>query len=212
MIVMLKLYYSPNSCSLASHIVLEESGAAYELALTNSRDGSTRTPEFLALNPKARVPALLTDLGVLTENPVILGWVAQSFPDAGLAPNDDTFLFGDMQAFNMFLSATVHVAFAHHFRPERYVDGDDHRAAVKAKAAQAVAEQFRLIEAKLSDGRPWVHGERYWTSDPYLLVFSRWLGETGLGTLDDYPHAKAHRARVEARPAVQRALKAEGLS
>ena len=209
---MLKLFYSPNACSLASHIVLEETGADYELVETSTKAGKQRTPQFLAINPKGKVPALLTDKGVLTENPVILGYVAQSFPDAKLAPNDDSFAFGDMQAFNMFLSATVHVAFAHHFRPGRYVDGDEHQAAVKAKAPEAVREHFALIEAKLVDGRSWVHGEDYTTSDPYLLVFARWYTEQGFGDLSDFTHLAAHRRRVEARPAVQRALAAEGLS
>ena len=208
----LKLFFSPNACSLASHIALEEAGADYELVLTSTKAGAQKKPDYLAVNPKGKVPALQTDRGVLTENPVILGWIAQTFPAAKLAPNDDSFAFGDMQAFNMFLSATVHVAFAHHFRPERYVDGDDCRAAVKTKAPQALAEHFRLIEEKLSDGRAWVHGEAYTVSDPYLLVFTRWLDENGLGDLGDYPHVKAHRGRVEARPAVRRALEREGLA
>lgn len=209
---MLKLFYSPNACSLASHIVLEESGADYELVETSTRAGQQRTPQYLAINPKGRVPALLTDRGVLTENPVIMGWVAQTFPKAKLAPNDDSYAFGDMQAFNMFLSSTVHSAFAHHFRPERYADGDDCRAAVRAKVPQALAEHFTLIEAKLADGRSWVHGEDYTTSDPYLMVFARWFTEQKLGDLAAFPHIEAHRRGVEARAAVRRALAAEGLS
>jgi glutathione S-transferase len=207
----LKLFYSPNACSLATHIALEEVGADYELVLTSTRDGSVRKPEYLAINPKGRVPTLLTDRGVLTESPAILGWIAQAFPDAHLAPNDP-FGFAEVQAFNNFLSSSMHIMFALHWRSPRFVEGEDHLAAVKAHAPKALAEQFGLVEDKLKDGRTWVHGQSYTTSDPYLVVFTRWLDENGLGDLDDYPHVKAHRARVEARPAVQRALKAEGLS
>jgi glutathione S-transferase len=208
----LKLFYSPNACSLASHIALEEAGAEYELVLTSTRDGSVRRPEYLAVNPKGRVPALLTDRGVLTETPVILGYIAQTFPDAQLAPNDDSFAFGDMQAFNVFLASSMHIGFALHWRAERYVEGEDHLAAVRAHAPTALAAQFRIVEDKLKDGRTWVHGEAYTVSDPYLLVFTRWLDETGLGDLDDYPHVKRHRNRVETREAVRRALQQEGLS
>ena len=208
----LKLFYSPNACSLASHIALEETGADYELVLTSTRDGSVRKPEYLAVNPKGRVPALQTERGVLTESPVILGYIAQTFPDAKLAPNDDSFAFADMQAFNVFLASSMHIMFALHWRAARFVEGEEHLAAVRAHAPKALAEQFQLVEEKLADGRPWVHGEAYTTSDPYLLVFTRWLDENGLGDLDDYPRVKAHRARVEARPAVRRALAAEGLS
>jgi glutathione S-transferase len=207
---MLKLIYAPGTCALASHIVLEEAGADYEAERISLRDGDQRNPDRLAVNPKGRVPVLITERGVLTENPVIMGYVAQTHPKANLAPNDDSYAFGDMQAFNVFLCATVHPAFAHHFRPSRYVDGEECQAAVKAKAPQALAEHFRLIEDKLADGRSWVHGEAYTTSDPYLFVFQRWLESTGLGRLADYPHVEAHHRRVAARAAVKRVLEAEG--
>ena len=208
----LKLFYSPNACSLASHIALEEAGADYELVLTSTRDGSVRKPEYLAINPKGRVPALQTERGVLTESPAILSWIAQAYPEARLAPLDDPFAFAEMQAFNGFLSSSMHIMFALHWRAARFVEGEDHLAAVKAHAPKALAEQFRLVEERLKDGRTWVNGGAYTVSDPYLLVFTRWLDENGLGDLDDYPNVKAHRARVETRPAVRRALEQEGLS
>ena len=142
------------------------------------------------------MPVLVTDRGVLTESPAILGYVAQTFPDAKLADNDDKFSFGDMQAFNVFLTSTVHVAFAHVFRPTRYADGDDASAAMRAKAGASIDEYFSLIEEKLADGRPLVHGDRYTVSDPYLLVFSRWLDRSNLGPVDKFPMVAAHRKRV----------------
>src|SRR5471030_461162 len=173
---MLKLFYAPGACSLAPHIALEEAGADYEVERVSLQKGGQRSPAYLAINPKGRVPALQTDRGVLTENPAILGYIAQSFPSAALAPNGDAFAFGDMQAFNLFLAATVHVAFAHAFRPERYADGDEAARAMRAKAPEALASAFALIEEKLADGRPFVQGGAYTVADPYLFVFSRWLG------------------------------------
>jgi glutathione S-transferase len=110
---MMKLFHAWGSCSLASAIALEEAGADYELAVMSTREGDQRKPEYLAVNPKGRVPALVAQQGILTETPAILAYVAQSFPAAKLAPLDDPFAFARMQAFNSYLCATVHVAHAH---------------------------------------------------------------------------------------------------
>jgi len=206
---MLKLFYSPGACSLASHIALEEVGGPHELERVNLREGAQRAPAYLAINPKGRVPALLTDRGVLTENPAILAYLAQAFPAAHLAPLDDPFLFARMQAFNLFLCSTVHVAFAHAFRPERYADGEAPAQAMRAKAPQALAAAFALIEQTLADGRPHVLGDSYSVADAYLLVFSRWMDTRGLGSLAGFPMTAAHLARVSQRPAVVRALARE---
>lgn len=206
---MLKLFYAPGTCALASHIALEEAGADYELVRLNFKEAEQRKPEYLKLNPKGRVPALATDRGVLTENPAILAFVAQTHPEAKLAPIDDPFAFGEVQAFNGFLSSSVHPTFAHRFRPERYVDGDDCRAAVQAKVPEALAGYFALIEERLSDDRPWVHGQDYTVSDGYLIVFTRWLEKNFHEVARGLPRTMAHRHRAEERPAVQRALAAE---
>lgn len=207
---MLKLFYSPGACSLASHIALEEVGAEFEAVLTSTRGGAQRRPEFLALNPKGKVPALLTDRGVLSENPAILGWIAQTWLGAGLAPADDPYAFAEMQAFNMFLSATVHIAFNHWFKPEAWTGDPAGVPGVKARAGELIAKHFSLIEERLADGREWVHGQHS-TSDGYLLVFSRWLTGMGAGEIADYPNILAHRTRTQERPAVRRALEREGL-
>jgi glutathione S-transferase len=206
---MLKLYYSPGACSLASHIVLEEAKAPYTSWRVDLKAGEQRSPEYLKINPKGRVPALATERGILTESPVIMGFIARSFPQARLANLDDSFAFGEMQAFNLFLTATVHVAFAHVFRPTRYGDGDATAIAMKTKASASLDESFALIDRKFADGRPYVHGEQYTISDPYLLVFSRWLDRANLGPVEKFPLVAAHRARVEARPAVQNVMAAE---
>ena len=88
---MMKLYYAPHTCALASHIALEEAGAEYSTVRINFADEEQRKPEYLAINPKGRVPAMVTDRGILTETPAMLAFIAQSFPKARLAPLDDPF-------------------------------------------------------------------------------------------------------------------------
>ena len=85
---MLKLFYAPNACSLAPHIALNEAGADYEAVKVDTADGEQRSAAYLAINPKARVPSLATDRGILTEVPVLLGFIARNFPKAELAPSD----------------------------------------------------------------------------------------------------------------------------
>jgi glutathione S-transferase len=110
---MLTLYYATNTCALASHIALEESGAAYDTRLVDFATAEQTKLDYLRINPKGRVPALVTDRGVLTETPAILAYIAQTHPAARLAPLDDPFAFAELQAFMSYLCATVHVAHAH---------------------------------------------------------------------------------------------------
>ena len=119
---MLTLYYATNTCALASHIALEEAGAAYETRWVDFGAAEQTKPEYLAINPKGRVPALVTERGVLTETPAILAYIAQSYPEARLAPLDDPFAFAELQAFMSYLCSTVHVAHAHRARGYRWAD------------------------------------------------------------------------------------------
>ena len=158
---MLKLYYAPGTCALASHIALEEAGAAYETVRLNFKAEDQKKPDYLKINPKARVPSLVTDRGIITETPAILLYIAQSFPAAKLAPLDDPFALARVQAFNSYLCSTVHVAHAHRMRGSRWVDADDQAsiAAMKKKVPQSVGDCFELIEREMLAG-PWVMGER----------------------------------------------------
>jgi glutathione S-transferase len=213
---MLKLYYSPNACSLAPHIALEEAGADYEAVRVDFKSGEQRSERYLALNPKGRVPVLVTDQGTVTEVPVILGWIAQTFPAAKLKPpysnqSDDFFAFSKMQEFNLYIASTVHVAFAHLFRGERWADSAEAIANMKAKVPSNMASLLGLIEQRFSDGRPWVMGEQYTVSDPYLYVMTRWLEREGAGGSAGFPRLVAHRGRLQARPAAQKVLADEGL-
>ena len=96
---MFKLYYAPGTCALASHIALEEAGASYTAERLDFKNNQQTSPQYLAINPKGRVPALVTDRGTLTETPAILAFIAQSFPQARLVP-DDPFAFAQAQSFN----------------------------------------------------------------------------------------------------------------
>ncbi len=209
---MLKLFYSPNACSLAAHIALTEAGAEFQAVRVDLKSGEQRGPAYLAINPKGRVPALVTPRGILTENPVILGWIATMYPDAHLKPAGDFFNFSEMQAFNMYLANTLHVTFAHLFRTERYADSDAARAEIKTKVPSSLAQQWLLVEDRLADGRPWVCGEQYTVADPYLYVFARWLERDGAGGSVGMPLTRAHRDRMQGRAAVRTVLAAEGIA
>src|SRR3954465_1263063 len=172
---MLKLYYARNTCALASHIALEQAGAEYEPVRVDFATNQQRSPEYLKINPKGRVPALVTDRGILTETPAMLVYVAQSFAKNALAPVDDPFLFAEIQSFNSWLCSHLHVAHAHRMRGYRWVDADDAHsiAAMQRKVPQSVAESFAMVEREMLKG-PWVMGERYTICDPYLFTLAQW--------------------------------------
>jgi glutathione S-transferase len=205
---MMKLFFAPGTCALASRIALEEAGADYEAVRVDFKSGQQRTPEYLKVNPKGRVPALVTDRGTLTETPAILLYVAQTYPAAKLAP-DDAFALGEVQAFNSYLCSTVHVAHAHRMRGTRWVDAQDEAAldAMKKKVPQSVGECFELIERDMLAG-PWVMGKDYTISDPYLFTLSQWLEGDGVDRAR-FPKLVEHTRRIKERPAVQRALAGE---
>jgi glutathione S-transferase len=205
---MLRLYYAPGTCALATHIALEEAGAPYEAVPVDFRAQAQRSPEYLAVNPKGRVPALVTETGTITETPALLCFVAQRFPKAQLAPLDDPFALAQIQEFNSYLCSTVHVAHAHRVRGTRWADDSVAIEAMKHKVAANVTECFELIEHKLLKG-PWVMGERYTIADPYLFTIGSWIEGDGVDT-SKLPGVMAHRARMLARPAVQKVLSAEG--
>ena len=203
---MIKLFYNLGSCSLASHIALEEAGADYEAVRINVREGAQKTPEYLAINPKGRIPALVTDQGVLTETPAILAWVAQTHPQAGLAPTDP-WGFGQMQAFNSYLCSTVHVAHAHRHRGYRWADEQSSFDDMRRKVPQSMAECFQLVEDGMLRG-PYVMGEPFTVCDGYLFTIADWLELDGVDPAR-FPKVHAHRERVRARPAVARVLAEE---
>jgi len=205
---MLKLYFSPQSCALASHIALEEAGADYEAVRVDFAKNEQRGAEFLKVNPKGRVPALATERGILTETPAILFFIAQSHPQARLAPLDDPFELGRLQAFTSYLCSTVHVAHAHKMRGYRWADDPAAIAEMKRKAPQTVAECFSLMETEMFTG-PFVMGETFTIADPYLFTLATWLEGDGVDPAR-FPKILAHRQRMAARPAVKKILTLHG--
>jgi len=204
---MLKFYYAPKSCALASHIALEEAGAEYETIRLNLAANQQREAAYTAINPKGRVPSLETERGVLTETPAILAFIAQTHPAARLAPFDDPFAFAKVQAFNAYLCATLHVAHAHKYRGYRWADEESSFADMRRAAPRAVGACFELIESTMFKG-PWVMGETYTICDPYLFTVAGWLEEDGVDP-KAVPRIVDHRSRMSERPAVVRAAAAE---
>ena len=203
---MLTLYYAPGTCALASHLALECSGAPYEAVRLDFKQQQQRSPEYLRVNPKGRVPALVTDRGTLTETPALLQFIAQSFPAAQLAPVDDAFLLGKVNEFNSYLCSTVHVNHAHKGRGYRWVEAEDTAAieAMKKKVPQTMGESFSLIEEKMLQG-PWVLGERFSTCDLYLYTIASWLEGDGVD-VKRFPRVHQLVQRLDADPRVQKVV------
>jgi glutathione S-transferase len=204
---MLKLYYPPGTCALASHIALEEAGAAYTTERLDFKSNQQTSPEYLKVNPKGRVPALVSDHGVLTETPALLAYIAQSFPQAKLAPLDDAFAFAQVQAFNSYLCSTVHVAHAHKGRGYRWATEESSFADMKRMVPKTMGACFALIERDMLKG-PWVMGEQYTVCDPYLFTLTGWLEGDGVD-LATLPKVMAHRQRMAERPAVKKVMEDE---
>ncbi len=204
---MLRLYYAAGTCALASHIALEECGARYETVRVDFRTNDQRKPEYLAINPKGRVPALVTDHGVLTETPALLAYIAQIFPAAQLAPPADSFEFARVQAFNSYLCSTVHIAHAHRMRGYRWADDAAAIEEMQRKVPESVGECFGLIEREMFAG-PWVMGATYTICDPYLFTLAQFLEGDGVDPAR-FPKILAFRKRMAQRPTVKRALAQE---
>jgi glutathione S-transferase len=203
----LQLHYAPHTCALASHLALELAGAAYETVRVDFAAQEQRSPAYLAINPKGRVPALVTERGVLTETPAILLYVCQRHPDAGLAPLDDPFALAQVQAFNSYLCSTVHVAHAHRMRGHRWADDPAAIAAMQRKVPQSVGECFALIEREMLRG-PWVFGERLGICDLYLFTLAQWLEADGVDPAG-LPKLMGHRRRMAEHPVVRKIVAEE---
>jgi glutathione S-transferase len=201
---MLRFYYAPMTCALATHIVLEHLQCPHEAVRLDFRSQQQRSPEYLAVNPKGRVPALVTERGVLTETPALLLYLAQLHPQAGLAPLDDPFALAELQAVTSWLCSTVHIAHAHRPRAYRWADDEAAQKAMQAKVPQNMSECFELVESGLLRG-PWVMGERFTVADPYLFTVANWLPGDSV-PLERFPRVAEHNRRMRELPAVQRAL------
>lgn len=205
----IKLYYAPGACSLASHVAIEETGVPYETQKMNLAEGDQRKPEYLKLNPRGRVPTLVNGDQVLTENVGILTYFGGGYPDANIWPKktwDQAKLLSTLG----WLSNTVHPAYGHYVRAARYVDGDDHQAAVKEKGLASFRGYLDEID-KLLQGHKWSIANQYTVADPYLLVFYRWGNRAKL-PVRDLRNYTALVERVMSRKAVHKVMADEGIT
>jgi glutathione S-transferase len=207
-----KLYYSPGACSLASHMVLEEAGADYEPVRLNFAEAQQRTPEYLKINPKGRVPALVEGERIVTENPAIMRYVARTHPGAKLWP-DDPVEDARCAEWLAFISSTVHPSYAHIRRPDRYATDDKAKENVVETGRKATREFWEMADKKLGQGKgAWAAGDDFSVADSYLLVFWTWgRGPTlGYDMAKDFPNWTAHARKMAERPAVRRVFEREG--
>jgi glutathione S-transferase len=205
---MMKLFYAPGACSLAAHIALEETGVAFEAVRLNLMEGDQRKPDYLALNPKGRVPALATPQGVLTESPAILLHLCALYPQAGLAP-EEPWARAQVMAFVIWCSGTVHgAAFASAFRQARFSTDETTHPAIRAAGIDNARQHLAEIEAQLG-GRDWMF-DAFSIADFYPLIFRRWAARLGID-ITPFAGLKALSERVAARPAAARAIAREGI-
>jgi glutathione S-transferase len=200
----MKLYYSPGACSLSPHIALIEAGLPFEAVLASTKthqlpDGT----DYYTINPKGYVPTLEFDSGErLTEGPAIVQWIADQVPERQLAPAAGTLARYQLMAWLNFTTAELHKGFGLLFNPAMPEQA-------KALARAKLQDRFTWVDSELAE-RPWLMGESFTVADIYLFVMSTWAPRLGLD-LHTLTRLKAFHDRVEARPAVQQAMKAEGL-
>ncbi len=201
----MKLYYAPGACSLAPHIALREAGESVVLEKVDLKAKKTETgADFWAINPKGYVPALqLDDGGILTEGVVIQQYIADRAPDTRLAPPRGSTERLRLEELLVFISTELHKTFSPLFAA---TTPEDAKPAFREK----IEKRFDVIEAMLSDGRPYLTGDSFTIADAYLYVISSWSRPVGI-ELSRWPSLAALAKRVEARPSVQKALAAEGL-
>lgn len=204
----LTLYYAPGACSLAPHVALEEAGAAFEGVRLSLADGDQRKPDYLALNPKGRVPTLLVDGRALTEVTAILAYLDRRFPTVGLLPGHDPLLAGRAFELISYFASTLHVAFAQTSRPERYADDPEVKAALAEPGRLRFIHGLDLVEAAAASPDAWLVGETFTAVDAYALVIRRWAERLGVD-LARYPAWTRKGDRALQRPSVLRALERE---
>lgn len=207
----LKLFYAPGACSLAPHIALEETGVPFQAIAIDTKNGEQRRAPYLAINGKGRVPALAIDDWALTENPAILQFIGRAFPEARLWPEDPR-AAARATEWMAWLSSTIHVAYAHMRRAERYATSEQALEDVRAKGRESCEALWPAVESAFGAG-PWALGGAYSVVDAYLMVFWMWGRGPALGfdMPGRFPRWTAQARRMTSRPAVERAFRREAL-
>lgn len=198
---MLKLFYAKGTISIAVAIGLEEAGLPYDTVGVDFSTGEQTKPEYLAINPKGRVPALVTDSGaILTETGALLDYIAACAPEAGLIPADKESA-AHMRSVMYYLASTMHVAHAHKIRGSRWARQQSSFDDMAAKVTENVTECAVYVQENCLRG-DFVCGETLTIADVYLFMVCSWLEGDGV-TLSDFPTIQTYLNRMEARPSVQ---------
>ena len=203
----MKLHTKPDACSTAVHIDLAWTGQPFEVEVMDAE--SMKAPAFRALNPAGSVPVLVDGDFVLTQNAAIVGYIADTFPQAGLGGDGSARQRAEATRWLAFVNSDLHPAFKPLFGPGNYIEDPAQHDAVKAAARKRVRGLFESADRQLQ-GREWLAGFRSY-ADPYLYITLRWAGRVGID-LSGLEQLAAFSARMEADAGVQRALKAEGLA
>jgi glutathione S-transferase len=209
---MLTLHYHPSNASMTPHMLLEELGVPYELALVDRTRDAHRSPAYLALNPNGKIPVLVDGDLVLYETAAICLHLADTHPHARLAPDVGTRERAVFYKWLMWLSNTLQAEMPMYFYSDRWADTAEGTAAVKAHAEARIATMIDQLDAELKrHGGPWLLGDTYSLLDPYALMLCRWT--RGMARpARTLAHVGPYLQRVLARPAVQRAFTREGLA
>jgi glutathione S-transferase len=202
---MLKLYYAPGACSTASHIGLEESGAKFDSQALSFAKSEQRTPEYLRINPRGRVPALVIDQGTIVENTAILDYVANAHAPH-LMPKDPVQRARAISLMAWF-SNNVHPSFTHISRPERFATDTNVFDHLKAVGRENFWTALKEIDGLLA-GKQWILGDQFSMVDGYALVFYGWGKRIDL-PVTELANYTAWKDRILARPAVRRVLERE---
>ncbi|OWW21111.1 glutathione transferase GstA [Noviherbaspirillum denitrificans] len=200
----MKLYYSTGACSLSPHIVLREAGFPFELERVNLASKKTAADEdYLAVNPKGYVPALKLDSGdVLTEGPAIVQYLADKAPEKQLAPAAGTMERYRLVEWLNFISTELHKQFSPLFKPNTPEE-------TKEAARNTISTRLNIVDKQLQ-GRDYLTGNQFSVADAYLFTVLNWARPMKFD-LGQWPAVETYMQRVAARPAVQEAMKAEGL-
>ena len=200
----MKLYFAPGACSLSPHIVLREAGLNFDLEQVNNQEKKTKSgKDYWTINPKGQVPVLELDSGDrLTEGPVIVQYLADQRPSAGLMPPNGTMERVRVQEWLNFTTSELHKTYGPIFRP---TTPDEYKKISK----ENLGKRFDWLDQQLA-GRAYLMGDRFTVADAYLFTVLRWSPRIEID-LVRWPNLKAYVDRVAARPKVREAMQAEGL-
>ena len=200
----MKLYYSPGACSLSPHIALHEAGLAFEPVLASTKTHKLQDgTDYYGINPLGYVPLLELDDGtLLREGPAIVQYIADQAPSKNLAPANGTLQRYRLQEWLTFIGTEVHKTFSPLFRPET---PDEYKTISREK----LASRLKWVDSQL-EGKPYLMGDHFSVADGYLFTVTNWTKPTGVD-ISGLANLLAYRERISARPAVQAAMKAEGL-